>query len=176
MTYQEFVASRKKDPNQLMVEMTPYKLDLIHMSVGLVGELMEYQAASDAENAIEELGDMLFYTEGLKQAIEHLVDKPMEWLGVDKALDSYTLTEVVQVLTDKVKKYTMYDKPTDWQLLWEYCVELKELICDEVGQEHGWSKEELEASNIKKLTKRYPEGYCNKAAGERKDKEDEEAS
>lgn len=176
MTYQEFVASRKKDPNQLMVEMTPYKLDLIHMSMGLVGELMEYQTAPDAENAQEELGDMLFYAEGLKQAIEHLVDKPMEWQDILGPEVMLNLEEVVQVLTDKVKKYTMYDKPTDWQLLWEYCVELKELICDEVGEEYGWSKDELEASNIKKLTKRYPEGYCNKAAGERKDKEDEEAS
>jgi hypothetical protein len=143
------------------------------MSMGLVGELMEYQRSEDADNALEELGDMLFYVEGLKQAIEHRVDKPMKWVGVDDELGSYSLAQLVQVLTDKVKKYTMYNKPTEWQVLWEYCIELKKLICGEVGEGHGPIKEELEALNIKKLTKRYPEGYCNKAAAERKDKEDE---
>lgn len=173
MTYQEFVASRKKDSRQLMVEMTPLKLDLIHMSIGLVGELLEYQQSEDEGNALEELGDMLFYVEGLKQAIEIAAGEQMIWIEPKDSDEVWCIEEVVQDLTDAVKKYTMYNKPTDWELLWDYCLELKRLICDEAMEDYGRTLEELEASNIKKLTKRYPSGYCNKAAEERKDKQDE---
>ena len=58
-------------------EMTPEKANILHMAVGIsseAGELIDaikkhvmYNKQLDMENVIEELGDLEFYMEGLRQ-------------------------------------------------------------------------------------------------------------
>ena len=78
-------------------------------------------------------------------------------------------------LTDAVKKSVMYDKALDIENVIEECGDIMwymALLLDEVGS----SFEEAQLHNIIKLSKRYPKGYSDKDAIERKDKieQDEE--
>lgn len=111
--YSDFVAVLKKPDHEVLQSLREGDCDLIHMTMGIAGEAGElldaikkytiYRKPLDIENVIEELGDLEFYMEGLRQRI-----------GVDRG--------------------TIIDL------------------------------------NIKKLSKRYPNGYNNKSAIERADK------
>ena len=79
MTHAELVQALKKSPQHIDNEITHLDLDIIHMGIGISGEAGElldaikkkaiYQKELDRENIIEELGDLEFYMEGLRQAI-----------------------------------------------------------------------------------------------------------
>ena len=112
--HSELVRNLKKNPEVIVLDLTPGKADLIHMVMGIVGEAGElldaikkhtiYNKPLDVENIIEELGDLDFYAEGLRQIL-------------------------------------------------------------------GLSRDEILAHNIAKLSKRYQDGYSDKAAQERIDKQ-----
>ena len=69
----------KKKPEQILKELTPMQADSLHMAVGVCGEAGElldaikkfaiYQKPLDRDNVIEELGDIEFYLEGLRQSL-----------------------------------------------------------------------------------------------------------
>lgn len=79
-------------------QMTPAGANLLHMAVGISGEAGElldavkkgiiYNKPLDMENLIEELGDLEFYMEGLRQAIavsrDTVLKHNMEKLTGDK--------------------------------------------------------------------------------------------
>jgi NTP pyrophosphatase (non-canonical NTP hydrolase) len=75
----EMVKDLAKDPKQINTEMTSSSAGLIHMVMGISGETGElldavkkhviYQKALDYDNVIEELGDIEFYLEGLRQML-----------------------------------------------------------------------------------------------------------
>jgi NTP pyrophosphatase (non-canonical NTP hydrolase) len=77
--YAGFVASRVKDPELLLQQVTAEKLHQIHMATGLsteAGELLSafkasvfYNKPLDMANVIEELGDIEFYLEGVRALI-----------------------------------------------------------------------------------------------------------
>jgi NTP pyrophosphatase (non-canonical NTP hydrolase) len=79
ITHPELVRALVK-PGELMVaEATPVNMHLLHMAVGVCGEAGElidavkkaaiYQKQLDINNIIEELGDLEFYMEGLRQSL-----------------------------------------------------------------------------------------------------------
>lgn len=78
-TYSDFVASKKKPGEDILAQMTPEKADLDHMAKGVAGEGGElldaikrhtvYNKPLDRENVIEELGDLEFFMEGLRQRL-----------------------------------------------------------------------------------------------------------
>lgn len=77
--YDFFVSCLVKNPAELVQEYTALKANLDHMAMGVVGEAGElvdaikrhtkYNKPLDFENVIEELGDIEFYLEGLRQAL-----------------------------------------------------------------------------------------------------------
>lgn len=79
ITHPELVAALVKPPQHLMAEMTPDKMDCIHAVMGIAGEAGElldavkkhtlYDKPLDREHVIEELGDMEFYMEQLRQRL-----------------------------------------------------------------------------------------------------------
>lgn len=79
LTHQQMVANLAKKGQDIIDEMTPEKAHVLHMSVGVsteAGELLSavkkytmYNKDIDRENVIEELGDLEFYMEGLRQGI-----------------------------------------------------------------------------------------------------------
>mgnify|MGYP002820744938 CR=1 FL=1 len=77
------VAELKKDPIEIPLYMTARDYDLIHMVMGICGEAGElldaikksviYNRPLDRENVIEELGDIEFYMQGLRESL--LIDR-----------------------------------------------------------------------------------------------------
>jgi NTP pyrophosphatase (non-canonical NTP hydrolase) len=79
MNHSELVAALVKPGADIMASMTPGTADMLHMAVGVAGEAGElldavkkaaiYNKKIDRENVIEELGDLEFYMEGLRQRL-----------------------------------------------------------------------------------------------------------
>lgn len=79
VNYDSFVASRVKDPKDIIAEMTLHKAEVNHYAVGVsteAGELLDaakkyvhYNKPLDRDNIIEELGDLEFYMSAMRQAI-----------------------------------------------------------------------------------------------------------
>lgn len=84
--HSDLVRTTKKDPGQLAGEMVAggyeelrVKFDLVHMALGIAGEAGElvdavkrhtiYNKPLDVANVIEELGDLEWYMEGLRQRL-----------------------------------------------------------------------------------------------------------
>jgi NTP pyrophosphatase (non-canonical NTP hydrolase) len=75
--FEDMVANLKKSGQDIIDSMIPEKADAIHMAIGVVGEAGElidavkkwtiYNKALDRKNVIEELGDIEFFLEGLRQ-------------------------------------------------------------------------------------------------------------
>lgn len=79
ISFEQHVTLLKKDPRVILEELTTEQADLIHMGMGVSGEAGElldavkahtmYQKDCDLENVIEELGDLEFYMEGIRQTL-----------------------------------------------------------------------------------------------------------
>lgn len=97
------VEQLKKPGEDILTQMTPIKADLLHMGIGVQGEAGElsdaikrfaiYGKDLDRENVIEELGDIEFFIEGIRQALsitrEQTLAANMAKLGVRYA-DGYS--------------------------------------------------------------------------------------
>jgi len=69
-----------KPPQDILDSLSPEKTMLIHMTMGVAGEAGEiidavkkhvmYNKPLDMENMVEEMGDIEFYLEGLRQALD----------------------------------------------------------------------------------------------------------
>lgn len=79
MTHQELVRLLAKPGRDICDTMSPSMMHNLHMAVGICGEAGElidaikkaavYNKPLDRENVIEELGDLEFYMEGLRQQL-----------------------------------------------------------------------------------------------------------
>jgi NTP pyrophosphatase (non-canonical NTP hydrolase) len=79
MTHPELVANLAKPGADIVATMSAEKAHLLHMAVGVAGEAGElldavkkaviYNKELDLENVIEELGDLEFYMEGIRQGL-----------------------------------------------------------------------------------------------------------
>jgi NTP pyrophosphatase (non-canonical NTP hydrolase) len=79
--YEDMVSELPKDPAQIIRELTPTKVSMWHAATGVVGEAGELidavkkcviynQSISDhLEHIIEEMGDLEFYMEQLRQLL-----------------------------------------------------------------------------------------------------------
>lgn len=163
MTYQEFVASRKKAGQDLLDSWNPDRASAVHMLVGLADEMIEFVGATDAENAKEELGDLIFYVEGVLQdygltlpeeiyadifpaAFPELFTMLKRDLMYNKGLD----LEKLQAEAENTLRHAMAHLTIEWEVIADFAV--------------------LKDANVAKLTKRYESGYSDKAAQERADK------
>lgn len=105
--YAEFVLSRVKPGEDICKEFTPEKTDMLHAAIGISGEAGElldavkkhviYNKPLDRENVIEELGDLEFYMEQMRQRI------------------CVTSEECIQANMDKLSKRYSNGKYTDKQ-------------------------------------------------------------
>lgn len=108
-SYAEFVARKIKDPVVILQELSPERVNAIHMILGLsgeVGELLDavkkwtiYDKQLDLDNVIEELGDIEFFLEGIRQVMctnrNHIIERNMEKLSKRYKSD-YTDKEAVE--------------------------------------------------------------------------------
>jgi NTP pyrophosphatase (non-canonical NTP hydrolase) len=75
----DMVTALVKPGDQIIASMTPESADVMHMTLGIAGETGElvdavkksiiYGRSLDLTNVIEELGDLEFYMEGLRQTL-----------------------------------------------------------------------------------------------------------
>lgn len=80
MNYGEMVKALAKPGNDIAENITGEEAHLIHMAIGVCGEAGElldaikkhviYKKPLDLANVVEELGDLEFYLEGLRSALE----------------------------------------------------------------------------------------------------------
>ena len=79
MKHSDMVRKLVKDSSKILETLDADKVDLLHMSMGISGEVGELTDAVkkhvmgcgdlDIDNVIEELGDIEFYLEGFRQAL-----------------------------------------------------------------------------------------------------------
>lgn len=79
ITHSELVALLVKPGKDIINELTPEKTSLLHMVIGISGESGElldaikkhviYGKPLDRGNALEEMGDIEFYMEGIRQIL-----------------------------------------------------------------------------------------------------------
>ena len=112
--HSEMVKTLAKDGNQIAAELTGNDAHLLHMAVGVCGEAGElldavkksaiYRKPIDLENVIEELGDLEFYMEGIRQGLgitrEQTLQENIAKLGKRYQGHKYT-DEAAQVRADK---------------------------------------------------------------------------
>lgn len=79
MTHSQLVRALAKSGADILAGQTPAQAHLLHMGVGVCGEAGElidaikkhvvYRKPLDIPNIVEELGDLEFYLEGIRQAL-----------------------------------------------------------------------------------------------------------
>lgn len=115
ITHPELVAALIKPGSVIAANITANEADMLHMAVGVSGEAGElldavkkatiYKKPIDRENVIEELGDLEFYMEGLRQNLgitrQETLDANVAKLSVRYAGLTYT-DAAAQQRADKV--------------------------------------------------------------------------
>jgi len=93
-----------KPGSNILDQMTAEKINRLHMAVGISGESGElldavkreafYNEPLDVANVIEELGDLEFYMEGLRQSLhisrEYVLEENIKKLGVRYKVMTFT--------------------------------------------------------------------------------------
>lgn len=113
--HDEMVAALAKAGERIIADLTPVKAHNLHMAVGVSGEAGElldavkkqavYNKPLDLENIVEELGDLEFYMEGLRQSLgitrEETIEANIEKLG--RRYDGFKYSDkAAQVRADKI--------------------------------------------------------------------------
>lgn len=97
-TYNAFVAALVKPGEALINTLTPQKADLQHMGIGVAGEAGElldaikkhtiYGKELDRKNVIEELGDLEFYLQGIRNNLGITREEVLQG-NIDKLSERY---------------------------------------------------------------------------------------
>lgn len=117
ITHQELVSALVKSGETIAEEITGSEAHLIHMVIGVSGEAGElldavkksviYRKPLDMKNMVEELGDLEFYMEGLRQGLgitrEECLKANIEKLQVRYAGMKYS-NESAQTRADKIEE------------------------------------------------------------------------
>lgn len=114
ISHGQMVAKLAKPGADILAEMTSDQMHITHMAIGISGEAGElldavkkssiYQKELDRENVIEELGDLEFYMEGLRQGLNITREETLEYnkAKLFKRYQNYDYTnEAAQQRADK---------------------------------------------------------------------------
>lgn len=167
MNYPDFVTSRCKFGGAIVKEMTPLGAHLIHMSLGVAGEVGELIDSITDENDKEEIGDILFYLQGIENATDIHVDIPELYCIEDWRVE---IVVGMGALVDIIKKHVIYQRELDKETLREVILKIKYSLA-EACVDIDYSIEQAQIENMDKLNKRYHQGaYSDQQASERADK------
>ena len=122
---------------------------VMHACVGLVGEYFEYAAAKTEAQRREELGDMEFYFEALRQSLGQL--------GFPHVGHSCPHVELLAYTLDLGKRAWAYGKPLDETPHWEFlCAWRRKLTA--MHKANSCTAAQARELNMEKLAKRFPGG------------------
>lgn len=190
--YERMVRMLVKNPAAIFEQLTANSINLMHMVVGLVGELLELLLVNGPRHALEELGDLAFYRTGILQHFgltEESWDKHKRTISMDNYqwpnMDNYVLDlcGIGGEILDQMKKYVIYAKPnwTPEELLKHLCaydITMHKFL-DSMPQTEAYdfSPAGIRQANWDKLAVRYKDqGYTDEAADARYDKVVEESN
>lgn len=163
--HHEMVAKLMKQPAAIYATLTHAGVNLQHAAIGIGDEYFEYRIAKSKENRLEELGDLLFYTEALLLHTGLSRDTIVE---MKIALDGINLS--LCLLFQTVKRCVFYEQALATANLVRVYLSLVQWIKDQAGID-GFSLQDVRDANMKKLAKRYAEfEYSDARAKERIDK------
>ena len=181
--YSKLVSTLFKDGPAILADANAPSFSLLHAAVGIVGEVYEYASSDTRENAIEELGDILFYVHAASIAVGQHPDNLLVPLDFDAVMGEGSTRKAIDAmytagfdLLDVAKKAAFYNKRAHnmprvvGNLLSNIHVNLTRL-----AYSNGTTLEKLEETNTAKLSNRYAKGYSDQAAQERADKAEEQA-
>lgn len=187
ISHAQLVEALVKPPLDIISTLSAFTADLWHGATGVAGEagellealVMSHAGAIDRENVVEELGDLEFYVEQIRQRVGISRDNSASVSPLDIELDMLnfygsSVAINASAVLDIVKKTAIYNKELDAEAL---RVALRNLdrSMSYVRLSLGISRDETIAANIAKLSKRYESlTYSDKAAQERADKAGEE--
>ncbi len=184
-----------KSGDTIADELTGENAHLLHMAVGISGEIGEILEAFheaelyntnklDTENVIEELGDLEFYLEGLRQGLgftrEYVVGgihcvllcRSDTDINMSRGLwYSVNLSIYSSQLLDLIKKTVVYQKEVDLDSIYLILSKIESII-ELIRWNMNLDYSDIIQANIAKLGKRY-EGfkYSDSAAQTRADKQ-----
>lgn len=114
VTHHEMVKALAKPGYDILAEMSPQDMHLLHMAVGVSGEAGElldavkkaaiYCKPIDRENVVEELGDLEFYIEGLRQGMGITREETIEH-NIKKLSERYKTGYSNQAAQDRADKH-----------------------------------------------------------------------
>lgn len=187
ISHAQLVEALVKSPFDIIGTLSAFTADLWHGATGVAGEagellealVMSQAGAIDRENVVEELGDLEFYVEQIRQRVGISRDNSASVSPLDIELDMLnfygsSVAINASAVLDIVKKTAIHNKELDVEAL---RVALRNLdrSMSYVRLSLGISRDETIAANIAKLSKRYESlTYSDKAAQERADKAGEE--
>lgn len=184
MNHAEMVKVLAKPGETIRQTCTPHQCHMIHMAIGLSGEVGELMDAVifdplNKENILEELGDIEFYYQGLAQEITDYNEiycssirlYAPQRISVSEAIIKSSI-KASQIL-DVIKKYYIYQKDYDKKSLVAFMCKLQCLL-QVIREYNGFSREDTRVHNISKLSIRYKNfQYSDEAAQNRADKGEE---
>ena len=188
ITHSEMVKGLAKDGQIIIDELTPDTAHLLHMAVGVAGEAGELCQAIygkqvfaeiDIENVVEELGDLEFYMEGLRQglgierSLTVVEDKFPDELVADPTVANMAAISInieASVLLDFIKKSAFYVKPVKLEAVVDSLTVINTQMFG-LRACCGVTYEDTIDHNIEKLGERYKgHNYSNEQAITRADK------
>lgn len=114
ITHSEMVSVLVKPGEDIIASLTPEKAHLWHMATGVAGEAGElldaikkhviYNKPIDIENVIEELGDLEFYMEGIRQGLGITREQTIEQNIAKLSVRYHGLTYSDQKAQDRADK------------------------------------------------------------------------
>jgi NTP pyrophosphatase (non-canonical NTP hydrolase) len=168
----DMVKTLKKPGNDIIATLTPEKADAWHMASCIPGEAAELHDAclnNDKENALEELGDIQFYVEGLRQACSIDRNETLTSKIIDVSVDQ--IPGLAGLVFDAVKKWVIYNKSFDREAIVKALTQF-ELGLAAASIKFDLTYEQSLTHNIGKLGERYKGfKYSDKAAQDRADKQ-----
>ena len=175
--YQRMVGSLVKPANDILASLTPERVNLIHMAVGVCGEvaeLIEGVRRGDVTNIAEETGDVIFYLVGIMQMEGY---RTRVWTGVAPSQSpdiEFELVIAAGALLDAAKKPFAYGRGIDWEAVSTEVNRISMLLVLRSTLNRTTVEAAMRANQIKLFTgekARYKDGYSDSAAEIRADKE-----
>lgn len=170
--YAPFVAALVKPGLDILNSLTPEKANAWHMAScvsGEAGELFDACLIHDRENAIEELGDIEFYLQGLRTELDISFAEVVPGCFTGEQ-DHMGLPGRAGDVFDAVKKWVIYNKPLARADIIAAMRTLEEVLIG-IREAFGVSRNDILQGNVSKLGVRYASlGYSDAAAQARADK------